>query len=141
MVMEPGLCAIKAGSCTNCTMFWGFSRAGGAASLAFLTASEPDRFPEPAVIFVQKFCLTRFESLANSLSWIARFGNLLTTLSGVGFAWAFGLPLEETSVGRRGFRGVTSEMQTRLEQVGENLPRRLPRRLATTGAADPGGAG
>ena len=33
----------------------------------------------------------------------------------------FGLPLEETRVGRRGFRGVTAEMQTRLEQVGETF--------------------
>ena len=33
----------------------------------------------------------------------------------------FGLPLKETSVGRRGFRGVTAEMQTRLEQVGETF--------------------
>jgi enediyne biosynthesis protein E3 len=33
----------------------------------------------------------------------------------------FGLPLEETSVRRRGFRGVNAEMQTRLEQVGETF--------------------
>jgi hypothetical protein len=33
----------------------------------------------------------------------------------------FGLPLEETSVEQRGFRGATDEMRARLEQVGENF--------------------
>jgi enediyne biosynthesis protein E3 len=45
----------------------------------------------------------------------------LKTLSGVILRGLFGLPLEETSVGRRGFRGVSEGMRTRLEQVGETF--------------------
>jgi len=45
----------------------------------------------------------------------------LKTLSGVILRGLFGLPLEETSVEKRGFRVATDEMRTRLEQVGESF--------------------
>jgi enediyne biosynthesis protein E3 len=43
------------------------------------------------------------------------------SLCGEIFCGLFGLPLEETSVEKRGFRRVTDEMRTRLEQVGETF--------------------
>jgi hypothetical protein len=43
---------------------------------------------------------------------------LVKCLSGVILRGLFGLPLAETSVEKRGFRGATDEMRARLEQVG-----------------------
>src|ERR1035441_584545 len=65
----------------------------------------------------QKLHLTRIES------WLIIYPGLLVlksvkTLLGVILRGLFGLPLEETSVEKRGFRGATDEMRARLEQVG-----------------------
>ena len=47
--------------------------------------------------------------------------NPFRTLLGPVVRWVFGLHAEETSYGRRGFRGATREMRQRLEQIGDTF--------------------
>ena len=68
----------------------------------------------------QQSCLTQLER------WLMVCLGLLVitavkTLSRVIRRELFGLPLKETSVEQRGFRGATDEMRARLERVGESF--------------------